>query len=189
MIRRGQVVPGRYVRHTLTWTRTATGERVASLGYEANLLDEAASWLQLTYTVTRWPDGTKESRNDRVALETTRPPFGGLRWWFRCPATGRLVAKLHLPNGGVRFASRRAYGLAYRSQRVTALDRSHDRQRRIFAKLGEEYESFQQPPPPKPKWMRWRTYDRLCAELAEAEAVHDAVFLAGASRLLARFGK
>lgn len=186
MIRKGHVVPGQHVRGTLSWTRTATGERVGSIGFVADMLNPAASWIRLSYTVTRWRDGAKVSRDDFVPLEATRPPFGGLRWWFLCPVTGRRVAKLHLPAGGTIFASRQAFGLAYESQRDSAIQRSHTRQRRIFAKLGEEYECFEQPLPPKPKWMRWRTYDRLCAELRAAEEMHDEISLAGIASLLAR---
>ena len=69
-----------------------------------------------------------EPKDFRVPLETTRPNYGGRRWWFRCPANGRRVAKLHSPPGGDIFASRRAYGLAYRNQRADerALTRSED---------------------------------------------------------------
>ena len=36
-------------------------------------------------------------------------PFGGRRWWFICPRTGRRVLKLHKPSGALTFASRQAY--------------------------------------------------------------------------------
>jgi len=42
----------------------------------------------------------------------------------RLPRTGRRAAKLYLPNGAFTFASRQAYGLAYRSQRETSHDRA-----------------------------------------------------------------
>ncbi|MPZ32630.1 MAG: hypothetical protein GEV13_16805 [Rhodospirillales bacterium] len=38
----------------------------------------------------------------RVGALSTAQPFGGVRWWFLCPATGRRVAKLWLPQGGDR---------------------------------------------------------------------------------------
>jgi hypothetical protein len=41
----------------------------------------------------------------------------GLRWWFVCPRENRRVRKLHLALGGRHFWSRRAYELAYASQR------------------------------------------------------------------------
>lgn len=162
------------------------GERVGSTGYEADLCDPSAAWLRLFYSVTPARGGRQVQRDYRVTLDTTRPPFGGVRWWFICPSTGQRVAKLYLPNGGTIFAGRCAYRLAYQSQRSTRVDRSHARQRRIFAKLGEEYHRFEQLPPCKPKWMRWRTYAQLRAELEAAEAAHEGVFMVDATRFLAR---
>jgi hypothetical protein len=52
---------------------------------------------------------------------TTRPTYGGVRWWFVCPLVRRdggpprRVAKLYLPRGGRYFGSRVAYGLTYAS--------------------------------------------------------------------------
>jgi hypothetical protein len=51
--------------------------------------------------------------NYRVQLVTTAQPF---RWWFVCPLENIRVAKLYLPTGARRFASRKAYGLIYRCQ-------------------------------------------------------------------------
>lgn len=50
-----------------------------------------------------------------LALETTRPYFGGLRWWIVCPRCGRRCDKLYLPPGARRFACRVCHDLAYRS--------------------------------------------------------------------------
>jgi len=52
-----------------------------------------------------------------LGLTTTPQPFGGQRWWFICPRTGRRTAKLYLPDGALTFASRQAYRLAYQCQR------------------------------------------------------------------------
>lgn len=186
MIRRGQMKPGQHVRGTLTWTRVRDSERIGSISYEANLCDPSEAGLRLFYAITPSGGGEPVHRDYRVTLDTTRPPFGGLRWWFLCPSTGRQVVKLYLPNGGTIFAARRAYPLVYQSQRNAALERGHARQGRIFAKLGAEYRCFEDPPPRKPKWMRWRTHNRLCAELVAAEAAHEAIFAAGAVRFLAR---
>ena len=48
-----------------------------------------------------------------VRLVSTRPNYGGRRWWFLCPLVRRRVAKLYLPPGGRLFGSREAYGLTY----------------------------------------------------------------------------
>jgi hypothetical protein len=73
-----------------------------------------------------------------IQLETTPQPFGGRRWWFVCPRTGRRVAKLYLPSGAFTFASRQAYRLAYRSQRETPYDRALRRGFKLRGKLGAD---------------------------------------------------
>jgi hypothetical protein len=148
--------------------------------------NEETGWCRISHPNIRHLSRDTGHQDYTVALTGTPCRFGGLRWWFICPITGRLAGKLYLPNGARRFASRHAYGLAYASQRRSAIDGSHDRLRRLYRKLGGKYEHFEQPPPRKPKWMRWRTYERLLARIAEAEDAHNAVFLAGAARLLAR---
>jgi hypothetical protein len=56
-----------------------------------------------------------------VEIATTCPPFGGVRYWFRCPlgnnsvACGRLVGRLYLPPGQAVFGCRLCYGLTYES--------------------------------------------------------------------------
>ena len=117
LVREGNIRPGGWRSGSLRWRCVPSEEEVGSIGYEANLIDQLGAWMRLHYRV----DG--EQQDYRVPLETTRPNYGGRRWWFRCPATGHRVAKLHLPPGGTIFAARRAYGLAYQSQR----ERSHDR--------------------------------------------------------------
>ena len=118
LVRVGNIRPGGWCSGTLRWTRVASGEEVGSIGYEADLMAPDQAWVRLHYRVN------DEPQDYRVTLETTRPNYGGRRWWFRCPATGWRVAKLHLPSGGQIFASRRAYGLAYQSQRERAYDRA-----------------------------------------------------------------
>jgi hypothetical protein len=65
------------------------------------------------------------------------------------------------------------------------MDVTHARQARVIEKLGGVYRYSDPPPPPRPKWMRQKTYDRLCAELQTAVEEHDRVFVAGAARIIA----
>ena len=162
LIRDGNIRPGGWCSGTLRWTHVASGEEVGSIGYEADLMAQDQSWVRLHYRVN------DEPQDYRVTLETTRPNYGGRRWWFRCPATGWRVAKLHLPSGGQIFASRRAYGLAYQSQRERAYDRALTRTQNIRTRLGGS-PSLAEPFPEKPKGMWWRTYCRLRGEAQEAE--------------------
>jgi hypothetical protein len=50
------------------------------------------SWVRLKYSTTDyWTDEPLEI-DDKILLATSRPPFGGLRWWFVCPHLNRRVA-------------------------------------------------------------------------------------------------
>jgi hypothetical protein len=104
----------------------------------------------------------------RVSLVTTPCQFGGLRWWWICPATRRRVQKLYLSNGGYRFLSRGpgANMLAYASQRHGAIDRCHARSRKLYRRLGAEYSGpLDDRWRPRPKGMHWQTYNAICDRL------------------------
>jgi hypothetical protein len=123
-----------------------------------------------------------------VRLTTTTPTYGGLRWWFLCPWTGRRAHKLFLPRGGCEFWSREGHGLGYA---VRSLDKYARRQRRcakLLAKLGAPDEPWSAPVPDRPFRMRWETYGRLGRELMAAQ--HDAFLLfttnASVRRLITR---
>jgi hypothetical protein len=141
-----------------------------SIGYEAHLGQDAGR-VRLKYTTTRY-GGEKHDSDYWIQLETTPQPFGGQRWWFVCPRTGRRATKLYLPNGAFTFACRQAYRLAYRSQRETDHDRALRRAFKLRGKLGADGGIGDHVP--KPKWMRWPTYDRKLEEVSAAEGVVDA---------------
>jgi hypothetical protein len=89
------------------WLRGET--EIASISY--TIADEyGVRVLTLEYAITR----TGELVTIPIRLETTRPRFGGVRWWGRCPC-GRRVGKLYLPGGATRFACRHCHGLTYTS--------------------------------------------------------------------------
>jgi hypothetical protein len=140
------------------------------------------SWLRLRYSMADFWSGEELEIDDKIHLATTSPHFGGLRWWFVCPRSGRRVRKLYLPLGGRHFWSRRAYRLRYASQRETKYDRALRRARKLCHRLGgdlvdEEY-------PDKPKRMRWTTYNRLMDKLVAADDVADERLLLFAAQLL-----
>ena len=77
--------------------------------------------VRLSYSWIWTATGRHESAACTVWLTTTRPHFGGLRWWFCCPLRvegrpcGRRVGKLYLPPGGRYFGCRHCYDLTYTS--------------------------------------------------------------------------
>ena len=126
LIRQGLVKPGYHCSGPIVWTRVGTGERVASIDYQAEIGVDRG-YIRLRYTTTSTYRGEKRDSDYSIVLATTPQPFGGRRWWFRCPKSGDLVSKVHLPNGAYTFASRKAYRLGYRSQRESPRDRSSSR--------------------------------------------------------------
>lgn len=79
-------------------------------------------WFLTLGHAKRNGDGSRVSYH--VQLVQTRPNYGGVRWWFVCPRTGRRVAKLYLPRGGTYFWSRKANRLGYPCQRGSPLERA-----------------------------------------------------------------
>ena len=59
--------------------------------------------------------------SEQVQLLSTRPNFGGKRWWFACPlqlnakTCNHRVGKLYLPSGESQFGCRQCHDLTYRS--------------------------------------------------------------------------
>jgi hypothetical protein len=113
LVRRKSLVPGARTFGSWGWTCEGEDKPHATIGYEANLVDLEAAWLRLHY---QWRG---EPVDYRVRLVTTKPTYGGLRWWFICPlerrddGPPRRVAKLYLPPGSRYFGSRKGHGLTY----------------------------------------------------------------------------
>jgi hypothetical protein len=129
----------------------------------------------------------------RVPIRWTRCRFGGERPWFVCDVLangvhcGRQVAKLY--GAGKFYACRICYRLRYQVQRGGRMDRAHHRLARLHRSLGADYDGPDGPPPPRPKWMRQRTYQRAVQQIENAEDHLNAVFVAGAQRFLASIGR
>ena len=162
LVREKAIIPGKHVRGSLTWWNNHIDEERASIGYEADLIDPYAAWVRLHYR----RDGTPEDY--KVRLTVTYPHYGGIRWWFVCPANGSRTAKLHLPPGGNLFASRAAYRLGYNSQQESPMFRYLSQAQAIRRRLGGSTcidEWF----PRKPKGMHWKTYEKLQAKCERYE--------------------
>src|SRR5262245_60448390 len=99
-------------RRVGNWCWVYHSGRENSVTYEANTLDQAYPFVRLSYTFTRAGTQERDSLDYRVKLTTTRPRFGGVRWWFVCPlvvnggACNRRVGKLYLPPGSRYFGCR-----------------------------------------------------------------------------------
>ncbi len=157
----GALRPHTYYPGQSSWS--VRGETVASIGWTIDTRSSPRLTLSYTYT----PHGrSPEEVEEHFPLIQTWPHFGGLRWWVLCRC-GRRAGQLCKPPGASRFRCRRCYRLAYQSQSETSEWRAYRRAQKLAKRLSPEWMKDMVPAdlwdgtalPPKPKWMRWRTYE------------------------------
>jgi hypothetical protein len=183
MLKTGRIIPGQHVRSTLHWSRG--DEPSGSISYEAIMSEPGDERLVLTYS--RGSGADKESVRQEIRVVSTQPHYGGKRWWLVCPYRGGRCAKLFLPPGGDRFASRKAWRIAYKSQRAAWHDKPFERLNRLQRKLGcrEGYEEWLR----RPKGMWRRTFERHEARYWQINEQCDRIWAGMAARLVGLRGR
>jgi hypothetical protein len=173
--RQGGVRPGFKIGPRLIrWTNTYTGEETARALITANMEGRYEGWLRIQLgTLDQW-----------IALVPRSRHFGGCQWYFVCPVMNRYASILWMPPGADRFCSRQTWRrqVAYASQFADPDNRAHIGQAKIKSQLIADLDPDEWDLPPKPKWMRWRTYDRYVERFDAYEAILDK----GCFELLAR---
>lgn len=161
--------------YALRWTNSYWGE-VARGVVTAHMPQEGQGW----FTVELAGEGCQH-----IALIARPRHFGGRQWYFSCPRTGRLVSVLWRPPGARWFASRQAWGrqVAYQSQFQDVTGRAHLGQQRIKSRLIGSLDPDEWDLPPKPKWMRWKTYERHERKFDHYEEILDYGCAAAAAKL------
>ncbi len=134
-----------------------------------------------------WPQPVHQ----RLPIRWTPCRFGGVVRLQRFSANrvycGRQVAKLYRTER--LFACRHCYRLGYQAQRGGPLDRAHHRLARRHQRLDADYDGPDNPPPPKPKWMRWGTYSRIAQQIGAGQERLEIAFIAGAQGILGRMAR
>jgi hypothetical protein len=151
--------------HPIRWISSYWGE-VARGVVTANMPREGQGWFTIELA---------GENCQRIALVARPRHFGGRQWYFSCPKTGRPVSVLWRPPGARQFASRQAWGrqVAYQSQFQDATGRAHLGKQRIKSRLIGNLDPDEWDLPPKPKWMRWTTYNRYEKKFDRYEAILD----------------
>lgn len=107
----------------------------------------------------------RDCRPRGVRTVAAEQPFGGTRRWIVCPDCTRRRAALVALNGG-GFACRVCVGVHYRSQHVSPTARVHSRLHKLVERLGGlDARGVLR----KPRFMRWRTYRRIFAVVAQLQ--------------------
>jgi len=116
------------------WFDPETDEVRSSVGFSTSLGSDGERVFQISY---RWDDS--EDVCIPIRLQTTKPHFGGLRYWFTCPlitdgvVCRRRVRKLYVPPGGKYFGCRICHDLTY--PRRESLKQMAERAARLEARL------------------------------------------------------
>jgi hypothetical protein len=150
-----------------------------------DLRDELNCFVELLHIARDNREG-RRIITGKVQLSRTEPNYGGCRWWFLCPRTTRRTTRLFLPNGGRHFWSRQAYGLGYACQREGRFSRLQRKAAALNRQLGGEGWRTWADPPPKPKRMRWATYQRKYEKWERARERANQEFNIIAERIIAR---
>ena len=171
IVRRGSVTKAR----TLVWTSSYWGETArAAISADTTSQWEGSLRVQLG------------SLDQRLRLRAHQRHFGGVQWYFVCPATGRSASVLWMPPGANRFSSRQTWGrsVAYTSQCLSQTDRAWRMMEKIKMRLIADLDPEEWHFPPKPKGMRWRTYRRYEAWFDRWDAWLDHGACSAAARLM-----
>jgi len=159
------------------------GEEKFPVEIRVDTTDASNPFLELTHRTRDDSEGDRIVR-DRIRLIWTVPTYGGRRWWFLCPRTGRRTIKLFLPIEGMAFLEPpslwpRLCLPARRSIWSGSTEGCHAQSpawRRGLGNLGHA--------PQKPKWMRWPTYERKYERWERAAEKADEEFTIRAARML-----
>ena len=154
LIKKAWIIPGAFSHCRVNWSWGYTQEWVASADLSAAMISLERSWLMIK----------TGDVDQRVALTTRPRHFGGHQWYFVCPQMNQLASVIWKPPGARSFACRQAWGsqVAYRSQFQSRYDRALSAAQSIHSQLGgPEWAGLDGNDPPKPKWMRRATYQRL----------------------------
>lgn len=150
--------------HGIRWTHSYWGE-IASGLISADMTGEWSGWIRVQLG----------NLDQRISLTSRQRHFGGRQWYLVCPVTNRLASVVWKPSGATRFCSRQTWGrqVAYQSQFNDATNRAHAGKARIKLLLIAGLDPDEWDLPPKPKWMRWATYDRHAEQFDRYEAILD----------------
>ena len=127
--------------------------------------------------ISQYSDGLRRSQKSVTALEvryqfrgkqyhydikltTTKPNYGGKRYWWECPKCGRRVAVLYCAG---YYVCRHCLGAKYQTQHLQPIDRQFKRIAVLRERLGW-YGGLAHGIGEKPKGMHQETFNKLWLE-------------------------
>jgi hypothetical protein len=161
----------------ISWSNSGQGQ-VARGVISADITNSTNAWFRIAI------GGFVQ----QITLVSRPRHLGGRQYLFVCPETGRLATVLWMPPGASKFCSRQAWGrqVAYASQFLDRDSRAHYGRSKINSRLCSigQFDPGEWSFPPKPKWMRWKTYKRHEQKFDRYEDILDS----GIESLVAKLG-
>jgi hypothetical protein len=149
----------------MSWSNTYTGELAANalVGSDMRRQHEGQFHIRMA------------DMEQAVILTPRARTFGGHQWYFMCPVEDRCCSVLWRPPGAREFRCRQGWGsrVAYTSQFLDRDHRAHRGKAKIKTRLLGDCDPDEWELPPKPKWMRWRTYNRLADRFDSYQEILD----------------
>jgi hypothetical protein len=178
LARQGIIHPGGHTFASIAWNNSYWGE-IATAALRANMSGHRFGTFEITV-------GSGETQIIDLVTEPRR--FGGHQWYFVCERTRRRASVLWRPPGATGFRSRQAWGrqVAYQSQFLDLTNRAHWGKSKIKNRLIGTLDPDEWDLPPKPKGMRWRTYQRYVDRFDRYENALDYGLELLAARFLGR---
>lgn len=162
-------------RSPFAWRWTCGGEPSGSI-----TLTCYANCIRFSYSWTPHGGEPKQQSYD-FGLAHTSCHFGGCRPWFICRWCRRRVVAVYGLSGDGYFGCRHCLRLGYLSESEDALGRLHRKMGKLRARLDDC--------DMRPKWMRWRTFERIHDKMDAVDAALDLAFCDCAFRLFRISGK
>lgn len=142
--------------HYISWSYTYTKEPIARGLLSADMANGSIGWLRIQIG----------DLDQKITLQRLPRHFGGGQWYFLCPYRQNPCSTVWMPPGAKSFASRQTWGrqVAYSSQFQGRHDRALSQAQTLRSSLGgADWAGIDEQDPPKPKWMRWATYQLTCS--------------------------
>ena len=99
---------------TLSWRSTSDDSLLGEMKYAIRPDSHGGRAIFIPRQVLNFDGSLQTVNGQTLRLTTTRPHWGGERFWFRCEC-GRRSGRLYLPAGEAVFRCRPCYELTYRS--------------------------------------------------------------------------
>jgi hypothetical protein len=179
LARQNLICPGARTTRTIRWSYTYTNETIVHGLLNADMSDSLSGWLRIEIG----------ELSQTIRLHRLPRHYGGGQWYFSCPYRHIRCSVVWMPPGAKSFASRQAWGrqVAYGSQFQGWYERALTKAQGLRARLGgPDWAGIDETDPPKPKWMRWRTYYQIVARSRDSEAIADQHTFALVARLMRR---